>query len=146
MSIERIFMDYAVAFEQTYQDDDWSRLEAYLSPTLTYEVCNMPFHCEINGRAEVFKGIQKSINGFDRRCKRSLPGPTVFKAESNKVLVFAGVTYKLGDQSTSSTLWEIATIVEGKIQRLIDLYSPGDAEGYEAFLASTAVGLDAAYV
>ena len=27
----KVFMDYAAAFEQTYVDDDWSRLAQYFS-------------------------------------------------------------------------------------------------------------------
>ena len=33
----KVFMDYAAAFEQTYIDDDWSRLTQYFSEDASYE-------------------------------------------------------------------------------------------------------------
>jgi hypothetical protein len=38
----KVFMDYAAAFEQTYIDDDWSRLTRYFSEDASYEVRGGP--------------------------------------------------------------------------------------------------------
>ena len=50
------------AFEKTYEDGNWGRLESYFSEHLTYEVMNMP--CEVatyrDGR------IERLIDIYDR--------------------------------------------------------------------------------
>src|SRR5688572_7105692 len=61
------FFAYAQAFEQTFADDDWSRLAQYFEPDAVYEVRNVPFACRIEGRDAIFRGIKKSLDNFDRR-------------------------------------------------------------------------------
>src|SRR2546429_9325087 len=60
------FLAYAQDFERTYVDDEWSRLEQYFTPAATYEVVG-PTPCKLNGRAAIFRGIKKSLDGFDRK-------------------------------------------------------------------------------
>ncbi len=36
------FLSYAAAFEQTYADDDWRRLEQYFTEDVTYRVSGLP--------------------------------------------------------------------------------------------------------
>jgi hypothetical protein len=38
----QVFMDYAAAFEETYVDDDWSRLTTFFHEDARYEVCGGP--------------------------------------------------------------------------------------------------------
>ena len=64
----KVFMDYAAAFEQTFIDDDWSRLAPFFSEDATYEVRGGPMACNISGRDAIFAGLRKSIDGMDRRC------------------------------------------------------------------------------
>ena len=47
MTAEQCFLEYALAFELTYQDDDWTRLEPFFAEDATYEVRNSPFDCSI---------------------------------------------------------------------------------------------------
>ena len=61
------FGAYAADFEQTYKDDDWSRLDRYFAPDATYQVKGEPFTTNLKGREAIFKGIKKSLDGFDRR-------------------------------------------------------------------------------
>jgi len=61
------FGAYAADFEQTYKDDDWSRLDRYFAPDATYQVKGDPFTTNLKGREAIFKGIKKSLDGFDRR-------------------------------------------------------------------------------
>ena len=67
MSFLDRFIAYAADFEQTYLDDDWSRLERYFTEDAVYEVKNVPFACRLEGRAAVLRGIRKSLDGFDRK-------------------------------------------------------------------------------
>ena len=36
------FLEYAAAFEATYVDDDWSRLERFFAPDVVYAVTGGP--------------------------------------------------------------------------------------------------------
>ena len=74
------FAAYAVDFEKTFEDDDWTRLERYFAEDATYTVKGTPFDCEVRGRDAIFRAIKKSIDGFDRRFdKREIvpSGPPV---------------------------------------------------------------------
>jgi hypothetical protein len=61
------FGAYAAAFELTFVDDDWSRLKQYFIDDAVYEVKGAGFDCRIKGPDAIFKGMKKSINGFDRQ-------------------------------------------------------------------------------
>ncbi|MEM6583097.1 MAG: nuclear transport factor 2 family protein [Pseudomonadota bacterium] len=140
------FSQYATDFEKTYKDDSWERLEPHFHKNVVYEVCNMPFHCRLSGREAVLNGIRKSLDGFDRRCQRTLQPPTVMKVEGNKVLINADVRYSRGGSEVTSTLWEVVTIEDGRILHLMDLYSPGDDQRYLRWIAASQGDLDASYV
>ncbi len=83
----KVFMDYAAAFEQTYVDDDWSRLAPFFAEDASYEVRGGPLACKITGREAIFTGIRKSIDGLDRRCSdRKIDvtdGPEVIRASAH---------------------------------------------------------------
>ncbi len=66
MAILERFLAYAQDFEQTYVDDDWSRLTQYFKPNAVYEVTGgMP--CTLTGPAAIFRGMKKSLDNFDRK-------------------------------------------------------------------------------
>ena len=98
----KLFMDYAAAFEQTFIDDDWSRLARYFPDDVHYEVRGGPLACDITGREAVFAGLKKSIDGLDRRCsERELDlvyGPDVVATdEGHEVRIGWRVTYQYRD-------------------------------------------------
>ena len=74
------FIAYALDFEQTYDDDDWSRLEHHFAPDAVYEVRNTAFGCRIEGAPAILRGLKKSLDGFDRRLPKRVidlvDGPT----------------------------------------------------------------------
>ena len=63
----QVFADYAAAFEETFADDDWSRLEQYFAEDARYEISGGPFATTIDGRDAILKGLKKSLDGFDRK-------------------------------------------------------------------------------
>lgn len=69
MDILQRFMAYAGDFEKTLADDDWKRLEGYFADDAVYEVKapSPAFGCRLVGRDAVFRGIKKSLDGFDRK-------------------------------------------------------------------------------
>ena len=140
-----LFGAYAAAFEETYVDDNWRRLEPFVHEEIVYEVCNIPFHCALAGRDQVLQGIAKSVNGFDRRCTRTLATPDVLKEEGNRVLVHGGLSFTYKDQRLEATLLLIATLQDGVIGRLQDIYAPGDEARYLEFVRQWPNELDASY-
>ena len=58
----QVFMDCAAAFEQTYADDDCSRLKPFFTEDARYEVRGGPLPCELRGREAILRGLKRSIN------------------------------------------------------------------------------------
>ncbi len=67
MDIMPQFMAYAADFEQTFVDDDWTRLEKYFAADAVYEVQSGSFGCRLTGPAAILAGIKKSLDHFDRK-------------------------------------------------------------------------------
>lgn len=73
MNVLELFIAYADDFEKTYDDDNWQRLEKYFSPHAIYRVHSKSMGCELVGPEAIFKGLKKSLDGFDRLfAKRSI--------------------------------------------------------------------------
>jgi hypothetical protein len=92
------FVEYAQAFEKTYVDDDWTRLEPYFAPDAVYRVVgSTSWDCEVRGRAEVLAAIRKFVNEFDRKCTRTVrPGRAYIGADAVRVPGIATFTRQLG--------------------------------------------------
>ena len=147
MSLIQQFIEQRAAFERTYEDGNWMRLEPYFSDDLVYEVMNMPFHCVIRERAAVIAGLRRSIERFDRLCQRTVGLGSMIFQEGNNVLVHSGIRFQRGESPPlQSGLWEIATYRDGRIERLIDIYDPGERAKHERWKAEWGDGLDASYV
>ena len=62
------FLEYATAFEQTYADDDWSRLEPYFSEDAVYSSTGeAPLGGRWQGRRQVLEHLRQSLDALDRR-------------------------------------------------------------------------------
>ncbi|MFC1579142.1 nuclear transport factor 2 family protein [Pseudomonadota bacterium] len=67
MNIKDRFLEYADAFEITYEDNDWSRLEPFFTEGAVYETPPSELFGEsASGLAAVMAKLERSINGFDR--------------------------------------------------------------------------------
>ncbi|HSS00696.1 MAG TPA: nuclear transport factor 2 family protein [Kofleriaceae bacterium] len=88
-NIER-FLAYAAAFEQTYADDDWRRLEQYFTEDATYRVSGLPTAYELKGRDNILRGIRKSVDGFDRKMTVRTIVPTAPPTENDGKVTFRG--------------------------------------------------------
>lgn len=66
MSAMDRFLAYAGAFEQTYVDDDWSRVTPCFASDAVYTVESSAFGGVMIGPDAITAGIQRSLNGFDR--------------------------------------------------------------------------------
>ena len=62
------FQQYADAFEEVFESDDWSHLEPYFTKDAVYEIhAAPPFGARSEGRDEVFAALKASLDGNDRR-------------------------------------------------------------------------------
>ena len=141
------FLAYAQDFEKTYVDDDWTRLERHFAPDAVYEVRNVPFACRLVGPQAIFRGIKKSLDGFDRRMDGRevavVDGPFV---EGERVSLGWTVTYrKRGAPDLLLRGRSSARIVDGKIVEMADEYPAGMAEEAGAWFAKHAPDIDPSY-
>ena len=68
MSLVDRYLEYADAFEESFADDDWSRLEAYFTPDATYDG-DPP----ARGRAALLAKLKTGVDNFDRRMDSRSP-------------------------------------------------------------------------
>jgi len=62
------FMEYAAAFEEVYESDDWSALEAFFTEDAVYEVVGATLLAgRHEGRAAVFAALKAALDAHDRR-------------------------------------------------------------------------------
>jgi ketosteroid isomerase-like protein len=121
------FFYYAADFERTYVDDDWSRLEKHFTDDAVYEVKNVPFACRLAGRTALFKGIRKSLDGFDRRFtvrKVEVTAPPELRSDG-VVVNWKGTYEKEGLDSVTIRGRSEARYRDDRIEYLSDTYDDG---------------------
>jgi hypothetical protein len=148
----QVFMNYAAAFEQTYVDDDWSRLTPFFTEDATYEVLGGPLACKIAGREDIFSGLKKSIDGLDRRCAdRQLEltdGPNIIVTDDgSEVSLGWNVIYQYGE-APKMTLpgRSVFNIADGVIVAMRDEYDDEEMGAVGAWMFEYGEGLDGSYV
>lgn len=148
----QVFMDYAAAFEETYRDDDWSRLVPFFAEDASYEVRGGPLACEISGRDEIFKGLKKSLDTLDRRCSdRKIDvtsGPEITVLEDGQELSIGWhATYHYGEAPRAGFSGRsVVKVADGVIVALRDEYSDEDMAPFANWMSEHGDGLSGAYV
>jgi ketosteroid isomerase-like protein len=139
------FMAYAAAFEQTYADDNWQRLEPFFAEDATYEVSGIPGGGVMHGRDQIFRGIKKSLDGFDRRMTSRQIVPTAPPTETGNRVTLQGLVRYVRDGAPGEMH---ATIVveftDGKISRMHDTFALDSAA--VTWLHHNAHDLDGSYL
>ena len=108
-NIER-FQAYADAFELTYEDDNWQRLEEYFTADAVYAPGD---GTEAVGRDQVLEQLRNNVNGLDRRFDSLTWQLTLSKA---------------GAPDLTATGVEHASFANGAIRRLEDVFDVGTGE------------------
>ena len=140
MSIAERYLAYADAFEETFEDDDWSRIEQYFTEGAIYD--GEP---EAVGREAVLAKLKANIDGFDRNMDGRDLHFSEPRTEGNQVAADFTVTFKLAgcpDLLIKGT--ETATFDGDRIALLHDEMAPGIQEGLDAWLTENASKLSAA--
>jgi hypothetical protein len=142
------FLEYAQAFEKTYVDDDWSRLEPYFAPDAVYRVVgSTSWDCEVRGRAQVIAAMRKFVNEFDRHCTRAIRGEAAPVVGEDTVRVAGVAAYTRGDSDELALRIElIAQYRDGLIIRLSDVYPAENEAKVRAWLEKWGKGLNPSYV
>lgn len=147
----QVFMDYAAAFEETYVDDDWSRLTPFFHEKARYQVRGGPMACEIEGREAIFRGLKKSIDGLDRRFDERIieisDGPHVTKGQDGEEVSIGWlVTYRRGDAPKIGIPGRsVFTVVDGRIAAMRDEYDDMAMAPVGAWLQQYGADLDGSY-
>jgi len=145
MSNLSTFMAYAAAFEQTFADDNWQRLAPFFSEDATYEVSGIPGGGVMHGRDAIFRGIKKSLDGFDRKMASRQIIPTAPPTEEGNRVTLRGVARYVRDGAPVDMPATIVVELEdGKIVRMHDHFTL-DAAALAWFQAH-ARDLDGSYV
>jgi hypothetical protein len=149
MDILQRFMAYAGDFEQTLADDDWKRLEPYFAADAVYEVKapSPAFGCRLVGREAIFRGIKKSLDGFDRKFSgrdiEITSGPAI---EGDELELGWTVTYrKEGLTPFALRGRSAARYRDGRIVHLRDTYGEAVEAELAAWQQANGVDLDPSY-
>ncbi len=120
MGILDRFQAYADAFEESYEDDDWTRIEAYFTEDAVYE--GDP---DAEGREAVIAKLKGGVDGFDRRMDSRTPSfdpPTV---DGDTLTMQWQVAYtKAGAPDLVISGLETAVFRGDRIARLRDDFDP----------------------
>jgi len=134
MSILDRFQAYADAFEESYVDDDWSRIAPYFTEDAVYE--GEP---EARGRDQVLAKLKNGVDSFDRRMDSRTPLFETPRVEGDTLSVRWQVTYtKRGAADLVISGVETAVFEGGRIALLRDSFDPEAQKAMEQWMAAHA--------
>jgi hypothetical protein len=138
MEPARRFIEYASAFEQTFVDDDWARLEPYFSADAIYVVTgDAPLGGRWEGGKQILEHLQESVNGldrkFDERCIEALGAPRI--GEDSFEMSWRGTYRKAGCPDLVFGGTERATFEGERIRLLEDTIEEGAGRRIREYMA-----------
>ena len=137
MSILDRFEAYAKAFELSYEDDDWSRIEEFFTEDAVYE--GDP---DAEGREAVLAKLKGGVDTFDRRMDSRTPDFQTPTVEGDTLTMKWRVTYaKAGAPDLAISGVEIAVFEGDRIKRLRDDFDPDAQKGMGEWMAAHGAAL-----
>ena len=137
MSIPDRYQAYADAFEESYEDDDWSRIEAYFTEDAVYE--GDP---DAVGRDAVLAKLKGGVDGFDRKMDSRSPDFDPPSVEGDTLRMTWAVTYsKAGAPDLKISGVETAVFEGDRIARLRDDVDPKAQKAMTEWLAAHGASL-----
>ena len=137
MSIQDRYQAYAQAFEESYEDDDWSRIDQYFTEDAVYE--GDP---DARGRDAVLAKLKGGVDAFDRRMDSRTPDfekPTV---DGNTLTMKWSVTYtKAGKPDLTISGVETAIFEGDRIALLRDTFDPEAEKAMQQWMAAHGAAL-----
>lgn len=133
MSITDRYQAYADAFEESYEDDDWTRIEPFFTEDAVYE--GDPE--DARGRAAVLAKLKGGVDAFDRKMDSRTPDFQAPTAEGDTVSVNWKVTYTKADCPDLVITGEETAVFEGdRIALLRDVFDPAALESMGEWMAT----------
>ncbi len=121
MSILDRFQAYAAAFELSYEDDNWSRLEDYFTEDAVYE-CGPN---DARGRRAVLCKLQHSVDNLDRTMDSRTPDFQTPTVKGNTLTMKWAMTYtKTGKPNLKISGVETAIFEGDRMKLLRDVFDP----------------------
>ena len=140
MSDLELFQAYADAFEETYTDDNWQRLEGCFSQNAIYAPGD---GTEAVGRAQVIARLRDGVNDLDRRFDSRSLSATPPSSEGDTISLSWKLTFsKVGAPDLTATGVEHATYANGVISHLEDVFDEGVVDGLGKWMAEHGDSLD----
>lgn len=137
MGIEDRYQAYADAFEESYEDDDWSRLEEYFTGDAVYE--GDP---DAEGRAAVLAKLKNGVDAFDRQMDSRTPDFHTPTVDGDTLTMQWTVTYtKAGAPDLAISGVETAIFEGDRIARLRDDFDPEAQKALGEWMASNGAAL-----
>ena len=133
MSILDRYQAYADAFEVSYEDDDWSRIEPYFTEDAVYE--GDPEDAQ--GRDAVLAKLKGGVDGFDRNMDSRTPDFNPPSIDGDTLRMQWSVTYtKAGAPDLVISGLETATFEGDRIARLRDDMDPAAQKAMGEWMAA----------
>ncbi len=131
MSILDRYQAYADAFEESYEDDDWSRIGQYFTEDAVYE--GEP---EGRGREGVLAKLKNGVDNFDRRMDSRTPDFQTPTLEGDTLTMLWKVTYtKAGCPDLAISGVETAIFKGDQIASLRDTFDPEAEQAMQKWMA-----------
>jgi len=139
MSIADRYQAYADAFELSYEDDDWSRIEPFFTEAAVYE--GDP---DARGRAAVLAKLKSGVDAFDRRMDSRTPDFQAPSVQGNTLTMKWTVTYTLAGCPDLVISGVETAVFEGeRIARLRDSFDPAAEKAMGQWMAAHGAALPA---
>ena len=139
MSIADRYQAYAEAFEETYEDDDWTRIEPFFTEDAVYEAAPEE---DAHGRTAMLAKLKGGVDTFDRKMdSRKLDFSTPIQ-EDDTIRVNWKVTYtKAGCPDLVIFGREIAVFEGDRIATLRDEFDPAAEAALGEWMAANGTKL-----
>jgi hypothetical protein len=130
------YQAYADAFEQTFEDDDWSRLETYFTEDATYDA-GQGADAVVKGREALLGHLKTSVDSFDRKLdSRAIEFTREPQQEGDDVHVGWQVRYtKAGAPDLVITGEEVAEFAGDRIRCLRDRFDESASQAMQDWMA-----------
>ena len=136
MSITERYQAYADAFELSYEDDDWSRIEQFFTEDAVYE--GDP---DARGRDAVLAKLKGGVDAFDRTMDSRTPDFQAPSVDGNSLTMKWQVTYtKAGAEDLVITGSETAVFEGDRIALLRDDFDPDAQKALGEWMAKYRAG------
>ena len=131
MSILDRYQAYADAFEESFADDDWSRIAQYFTEDAVYE--GEP---EARGGEAVLAKLKNGVDNFDRRMDSRTPDFQTPTLDGNTLTMRWKVSYTKGGCPDLVISGVETAIFEGdRIASLRDTFDPEAEQGMQKWMA-----------